>query len=526
MTDVEAEAVDATVHAAPQRVSGAAPSGLGSGLASATALSVTGQAAALAAALIATPFVLRLLGTAQYGFLSLMIAILSYVVLADLGMGQASTRFAADALARGHEEEEVAVVWTAVVVTVGPALLAATALWIGAGSVAHVLHLPPALDGRAAICLRLLAVAGVARIAGNVLNTPQLARLSWRTFILVNSGTAVAQVALMPIVLLIWPNVIAAAALIAVTSLIGAAGQFTFSRGVQPKLLPPRMQGAPTRRLVTFGGALLIAGLANVPLFNASQFFLARLVSVRQVAYYAVAFTVAGLLAVGPFAISAPLLPALTRARHDRATLERIYRLALRLLALWIPPAAVVLFFAARPVLTVWAGPQYGVHSTDPFYILLVGMVLSVLVFGPQNVLAAHERTGIVARFRLIELIPFLAVTYVLIAAFGLIGAAIAWSMRFAAELIVFSVIVWRLTGLSPSGLLSGGSRHGLALLILIVPPAIAYALGAPGAAVLGVALVAAMIHTGYVWRSVLSVAERERVVGSLRRILRARRAR
>jgi O-antigen/teichoic acid export membrane protein len=352
------------------------------------------------------------------------------------------------------------------------------------------------------------------------LNTPQLARLSWRTFILVNSGTAVAQVALLPVVLLIWPNVIAAAALIAGTSLVATAGQFFFSRRVQPKLLPPRIHGAPTRALVAFGGALVISGLANVPLFNASQFFLARLVSVRQVAYYAVAFTVAGLLSVGPFALSAPLLPALTRARHDRATLERIYGLALRLLALWIPPAAVILFFAARPVLTVWAGPQYGVHSTDPFYVLLVGMILSVLGYPPQSILAAHERTRILARFRVLEILPHLAVTYVLIAAFGLIGAAIAWSLRFTVELIVFSVIAWRLTRLSPRGLLSGGCRHGLALLILTVPPAIAYALGASGPAVLGVALAAAAIHTGYVWRSVLSAAERERVAKSMQRIL------
>ena len=232
------------------------------------------------------------------------------------------------------------------------------------------------------------------------------------------------------------------------------------------------------------------------------------------------AFTVASLVSVGPFALAAPLLPALTRARHDRATLERIYGLAFRLLALWIPPVAVVLFFAARPVLTVWAGPQYGVHSTDPFYILLLGTVVSVLGYGPQNLLAAYERTRIVAGFRLVELPPYLAVTYVLVAAFGLIGAAIAWSLRFLVEVIVFTLIAWRLTRLSPSGLLSGGYRHGLALLILTVPPTILYAGGARGSVVLGVSLIAAASHIAYVWRSVLSADERERVARSGRRIL------
>ena len=167
-------------------------------------------------------------------------------MLADLGMDIASTRFAADALARGDEQEEVAVVWMALFVTVVPALIAAAALWVVAGNVwLTSLTYRRHFTGEPRLLCAYVAVAGVARIAGNVLNTPQLARLRWRTFVLVNSGTAVAQVALMPIVLLIWPNVIAAAALIAVTSLIAAAGQFTFSRRVQPKLLPPRMRARP-----------------------------------------------------------------------------------------------------------------------------------------------------------------------------------------------------------------------------------------------------------------------------------------
>ena len=293
--------------------------GLGRGMVSATLLSLLGQGAALAASLIATPFVLRELGPAQYGFLALMTSVLSYLVLADLGMGMAATRFAADALARGDEDEEVAVVWTAAAVTVVPALIAASGLWIAAGGLAGVLHLPHSLHASAVSCLRLAAVAGVARIAGNIFNTPQLARLRWSTFILVNSGTGVAQVALTPVVLLIWHTVVAAAAVIAGTSVIAAAGQIAFSYRAQPKLFPPRLRRAPVRPLIAFGGALLVSGLANVPLYNASQFLLARLASVREVAYYAVALTVASLLAVGPLALSQPLLPALTRARHDGA---------------------------------------------------------------------------------------------------------------------------------------------------------------------------------------------------------------
>jgi O-antigen/teichoic acid export membrane protein len=488
---------------------------------SATALSLIGQGAALATSLVATPFVIRQLGPAQYGFLALVTSILSYLVLADLGMGMAATRFASDALARDNEDEEVAVVWNAAMVTVLPALVAACALWIAAGSVADALHLPHSLHHAGVVSLRLAAIAGVARITGNIFNTPQLARLRWSTFILVNSGTGVAQVALTPIVLLIWHSVIAAAAVIAGTSLLAATGQIFFSYKAQPKLFPPRFHGAPLKALVAFGGALLVSGLANVPLYNAAQFLLARLASVREVAYYAVALTVASLLSVGPLALSQPLLPALTRARRDRAAIEHVYRLAMRLLALWIPPIATLLFFAAHPVIRVWAGPRYAVNSTDAFYILLGGVVLSILDYGPQTVLEAYGRTRILARFRLLELVPYIGLTYLLISALGLTGAALAWSLRFVVEVVALSIVAWRIARLSPSGLVSGGRRHAVALAVLILPPALAFAIGVADLAALAIAVVSAAAHAVLVWRTVLTREERARVSEGIDRVAR-----
>src|SRR5919199_596127 len=69
------------------------------------ALSLAAQAAAVPAALIAIPITLHGLGSERFGALSIAWVVLSYVSILDLGIGRATTRFAARAISAGDEPE-------------------------------------------------------------------------------------------------------------------------------------------------------------------------------------------------------------------------------------------------------------------------------------------------------------------------------------------------------------------------------------------------------------------------------------
>src|SRR5437660_1434783 len=123
-----------------------------------SAWSVGGQAVTLFASLIATPFVIRLLGPEGYGVLALINVLIGYLAFTDLGMGTASTRFGADASGRGDDkgENEVAVIWTSLCIAAVPSLLGAAALVLLARPLAErLMHLPASLIGQAIIALRL-----------------------------------------------------------------------------------------------------------------------------------------------------------------------------------------------------------------------------------------------------------------------------------------------------------------------------------------------------------------------------------
>src|ERR1700674_4107475 len=118
---------------APAPVASARPSGgLTSRVVRGSIWNLGGQGVTLLATLVATPFVIRLLGVESYGLLALINALIVYLAFADMGMGWASTRFASEAHARGDDQGEATVIWTALLVAAGPALLAASILILGA----------------------------------------------------------------------------------------------------------------------------------------------------------------------------------------------------------------------------------------------------------------------------------------------------------------------------------------------------------------------------------------------------------
>src|SRR2546426_11408042 len=81
-----------------------------------------GQLAVLASAFVATPFLVRMLGAERYGVLALVSLVVGYFLYTDLGMGSASTRFAADAIGQQDRRKEVAVVWTSLLLASLPSI--------------------------------------------------------------------------------------------------------------------------------------------------------------------------------------------------------------------------------------------------------------------------------------------------------------------------------------------------------------------------------------------------------------------
>src|SRR6202011_22177 len=106
--------------------------GLTSRVVHGSSLNRGGQAVTMLATLVATPFVIRLLGPESYGVLALVHVLIGYLSFADLGMGTASTRFGSVAHAHSDDEGEATAIWSALLLAAVPATTVSLALALAA----------------------------------------------------------------------------------------------------------------------------------------------------------------------------------------------------------------------------------------------------------------------------------------------------------------------------------------------------------------------------------------------------------
>jgi len=478
-------------------------------------LNLGGQGVTMLATLVATPFVIRLLGAASYGVLALVHVLIGYLSVADMGMGTASTRFGSVEHARGDDEGEAAAIWSALAIAAVPAATLALALAVGARPlVEHGLRIPVYLQGSAVIAVRLAALGFLARTIAAVLNTPALVRLRMDLVVFVTAGTSVAQILLVPVVLVLGGGLTGAVAVVAGAGVAAALLYAVIGSWLLPPLRRPRIRREMLKPLARFGGALVVSSIAAAILTNLEKLLLPRYASVQALAFYSVAFTLAYMLTQMPVALVQSLVPAFSQLQvnPDRTDLELLYRRALRGMLYWALPGATFICAVARPFFTVWAGPQFGRESTLPLYLLIGGVVCEVMSFVPYTLLITLGRTDLIARCQVSLLIPYLFGSAFLIARFGAAGAAVAWSLRSLASFILFPYLVRRTTRFAFAPWPENKRGYVLAIAILLLPVTLAALLTTSAIVRIGVALAAVAVHAVLILTRVLTNEERAAV--------------
>src|SRR5258705_4765016 len=125
-----------------------------------TLYNILGQGVPLLAGVLTIPILTRSLGDRRFGLLALMWAIIGYFSMLDLGLGRATTKFVAEALAaqdtqRAHHVAGFTAAAQTALGVLGGAILAVATPWLVTG----VLGVPADLQVEAAHAFRLLALS-------------------------------------------------------------------------------------------------------------------------------------------------------------------------------------------------------------------------------------------------------------------------------------------------------------------------------------------------------------------------------
>lgn len=408
-------------------------------------LNVAGGLAPIIVALVTVPIYLEVIGTARYGVLAVIWVLLTYFRVFDLGLGRATANQVAR-LGDGQPQQRANVVRTALVLNAGLGVLGGLALLaVGYPLIAYALDVPSSLRDEALAALPLLAAMVPLLTISAVLIGALEGREHFLTInVLETGGLNLSQ--LLPLGLAAWigpelPWLIGGAGL---STALTTVAWFVACRRLVVADAAPRFDRRLAGRLFRYGGWVTVTGLVSPLLEVADRVIIGIVSGAVAVAAYAVSFNLAARLLILPHAVIRAAFPRFSVL--GPADARELAGEALRGLIAVLTPVIVLALVAVRPFLDLWIGKDLAADAAPIAEILLVGVWLNGLAFIPYALLQAQGRPDVPAKFHVAELLPFLALLWLLLELMGVEGAALAWTIRAAVDAVL---LAWAARALS-----------------------------------------------------------------------------
>jgi O-antigen/teichoic acid export membrane protein len=486
----------------------------GRALARNTVLNLVGQVIPLLVGVIATPYTIHHLGPDRFGLLSLAWIVVGYFALFDLGIGPATTKFVAELLGKGDSEKLPALVWTAVATQTGMGLAAGILLAVSSPMlVNHLLRIPSGLRPDARWVFLTLAASFPVSFATSSLAGVLAAS---QRFDLLNAVGIPSSVVyyVVPVGALALGLRLPAIVLFLVLSRLAGLVAYAF---MCVRLYPALAHGCTfarslVRPMLGFGGWVTVSSAVAPILVYFDRFLIGALVSIAALGFYTPPFMISTKLVILPGSLIGTLFPAFSTSasRGDTRWINNALVRSLKYLVLSVGPAALLLVFFARPVLTLWVGAEFAAQGATALQILAIGVLVNSLAYVPSGLLQGVGRPDLTAKFHLVEIPLHVILAWLLVTRFGLVGAALAWSVRVGIDFLLLTIAACWITHTSPRLLVAGDMGRSVATLSAL--GASFWILGGLSQALLTQALFVCFLTSGFMlgaWRYVLDLEEK-----------------
>ncbi|MBK1659265.1 flippase [Paracraurococcus ruber] len=391
-----------------------------------------GRGLPLLLALALTPLLIQQLGVERWGLFTLALALVGVFGVFDFGVGQALTRAVSERIGTGRAGEAAGLVGAALVALAGFSLVLAGLLWLVVPMlVERVLNVPPALQPQAVAGMRVLAAAAPLVVLNAALWGVLAAYQRFRDANLVTIPVNIFYYLGPVLVLLVWDDLMAVMLTLVAVRLANTVSYLLLLRRLVREVLGTRLRLALVLPLLRLGGWMTFSGVLTQALLYADRFLIGALLTLAAVAYYATPLDLVLRVWMLPVAVAQTLLPAFASAyaAQPGETAALLRRGGLMVLGL-VLPVGLLLAAGGQEILALWLGPDFAAGGGMVLRILGVGIVFSCVAFVPNALLDAIGRPDATARFSLAQAVLYLPLATLMLLAFGIEGAAVAWTLR------------------------------------------------------------------------------------------------
>jgi O-antigen/teichoic acid export membrane protein len=437
-----------------------------------TLFTMASHGAIVAVQIAAIPVLINQLGTARFGVLSLAWVLIGYASFFDLGLGRALTKLTAERLGAGAEHEIPRLFWTAMTLLALLGLVATTV--VGTLSpllVGGVLNIPENLENESLITLLMMAGS----IPFVLVNSALRGNLEARQRFDITSAIAVpfsfiSYFGPIVTVTLISQSLPVAVSALVLSRVVACGVTLVLCLRVDPALRSDRGFSRPLAgALFRFGGWVTASAVLNPLLASLDRFVVGALLSVRAVAFYATPFEAVRQLRVVSGAFSSVLFPAFAATvGSDRDRAERLFRRGTRGALLAMFPVAFTCALFAPEILEVWVGEEFARNSAGVMQWLTAGILLNTIAMVAFGMVQS-VRPDLIVKIYLVELPLYLLAFYGLIGAFGVEGAAMAWTARVSLDAALLFAMLYRLRLVGLESILAIARPVALALAVFLL---------------------------------------------------------
>lgn len=396
----------------------------------------------LAFALYAIPQLLAGFGGARFGFLTIVWAVIGYFSVFDLGLGRALTRLVSVKIAnRSHDIPSLVITAMAAIAALG--LLFSLPLIFGASAIVRAFFSDdPSISGELSLSLTIMAASlPMVTSSSAMIGTLE----AYGKFGLINKVRVVVGLLNFGVPLLVLGftrslvvTTIALVILRSVSTIVYGSAVSAVIGGVPSIRL---WSGAHLKELWKFGSWITLSNLISPLMSQLDRLVIGAMLSLAILPIYSIPGDMANRLSFIPVALVGVLFPAFARAREEGRSREvQIYRNGNFLMLFGILPLVLTIFCFSREGLRLWIDDSFANDGYQLLQWLAIGFLFNALARLPHALLQGGGRPDLTAKIHVVELPVYGLALWFLLQRYGILGAAIAWTVRMVLD---FAMMAW-----------------------------------------------------------------------------------
>lgn len=309
---------------------------------------------------LVTPYLLHHLGVDGFGVWVLVLSIIGYVGLVELGLGAATARQVAAAGAGGADDSVEAILGSSRLLYLGVAAVGVLLMAPVVALLPHLVRIPEASVGPARGALSLLVLAQVITFHFTVYSAALIGKGRFDLLAVPGLVTAVATAGSQAIVVAVTKSLTALAAVTVIAALVSAAvNRWIYVRAVGGSV--PRLSAATrsaARSLAQLGRYNALLGLFGTIAYSSDLVVVGIFLPSRSVAAYAVATRAVNVIRILSTRATDVLMPTFadSAAREDYSRSFRLFSDSVLVSLALALPGCVALIVYGPGLLTLWLG--------------------------------------------------------------------------------------------------------------------------------------------------------------------------